>query len=80
MGERRAILRDGAVVVDGGMILAVEKRGEVFQSFVARKVLGGPDKVVFPGPIDCHNHPIHYLSKGMIDDMRFPERWRDGDD
>jgi cytosine/adenosine deaminase-related metal-dependent hydrolase len=39
--------------------------------------LGGSDKLVFPGLIDGHNHPIHFLSKGMIDDMRFPERWRD---
>ena len=77
MGERRTILRDGAIVVDRGAILAVEKRAKAFESFAARKVLGGPDKVVFPGLIDCHNHPIHYLSKGMIDDMRFPERWRD---
>jgi 5-methylthioadenosine/S-adenosylhomocysteine deaminase len=77
MDQGRNLIRDGAVVVQGGRILAVGKFAELESAYRAARTIGGPDKLVFPGLIDAHNHPIHFLSKGMIDDMRFPERWRD---
>jgi 5-methylthioadenosine/S-adenosylhomocysteine deaminase len=77
MDKNRNLIRDGAVAIRAGRILAVEKWHEIESAFRATKTLGGADKLVFPGLIDAHNHPSHFLSKGMIDDMRFPERWRD---
>jgi cytosine/adenosine deaminase-related metal-dependent hydrolase len=77
MDPTRRLIRDGAVAVVGRDIVAVGKCAEIERDYAAAKTIGGPDKLVFPGLIDCHNHPIHFLSKGMIDDMRFPERWRD---
>ncbi|MBL8661567.1 MAG: amidohydrolase family protein [Candidatus Odyssella sp.] len=76
MDPSRRLIRDGAVAVAGNRIVAVGKRAEIESAHPGARVMGGPDKLVFPGLIDGHNHPIHFLSKGMIDDMRFPERWR----
>jgi cytosine/adenosine deaminase-related metal-dependent hydrolase len=77
MDPARRLIRDGAVAVAGNRIHAIGKRADNEKAYSAAKSLCGDDKLVFPGLIDCHNHPIHFLSKGMIDDMRFPERWRD---
>jgi len=77
MDPTRRLIRDGAVAVAGRDIVAVGKRADIERDYAGTRTLGGADKLVFPGLIDCHNHPIHFLSKGMIDDMRFPERWRD---
>jgi len=77
MNARRELLRDAAVIVDGGAIVAIGKAAELERQYRARKALGGPDKLIMPGLIDCHDHAVHFLSKGMIDDMRYPERWRD---
>ncbi|MFO0986373.1 MAG: amidohydrolase family protein [Alphaproteobacteria bacterium] len=77
MDPARRLIRDGAVAIKGKRIVAVGKRAEIDAAYRAERFLGGGDKLVFPGLIDGHNHPIHFLSKGMIDDMRFPERWRD---
>jgi len=77
MDRDRRLLRDGAIAVRGQRIVALGKSPEIERDFSAPKRIGGADKLVFPGLIDCHNHPVHFLSKGMIDDMRFPERWRD---
>src|SRR5262245_44936764 len=77
MDPARRLIRDGAVAIEGSRIVAVGKRAEIEAAYRAGRRLGGPEQLVFPGLIDGHNHPIHFLSKGMIDDMRFPERWRD---
>jgi 5-methylthioadenosine/S-adenosylhomocysteine deaminase len=77
MDPQRRLIRDGAVAVRGKRIVAVDKASAIDERYRAERVLGDSDKVVLPGLIDCHNHPVHFLSKGMIDDMRYPERWRD---
>lgn len=77
MNARRELIRDAAVVVDCGVIVEVGKAKDIEVRYRARKSLGGADKLIMPGLVDCHDHAVHFLSKGMIDDMRYPERWRD---
>lgn len=77
MNARRELISDAAVAVDKGAIVEVGKARDIDARYRARKSLGGADKLVTPGFIDCHDHAVHFLSKGMIDDMRYPERWRD---
>jgi 5-methylthioadenosine/S-adenosylhomocysteine deaminase len=77
MGPQRRLIRDGAVAIRGKRILAVDKSSAIAERYRAERTIGDSNKVVFPGLIDCHNHPVHFLSKGMIDDMRYPARWRD---
>ena len=77
MDPQRRLIRDGAVAIRGKRIVAVDKMHVIADRYRAERTMGGDSQIVFPGLIDCHNHPVHFLSKGMIDDMRYPERWRD---
>ena len=77
MDPQRRLIRDGAVAIRSKRILAVDKSASIAERYRAPRTIGNSNKVVFPGLIDCHNHPVHFLSKGMIDDMRYPARWRD---
>lgn len=77
MNARREIIRDGAVAVNAGRILEVGKADEILKRYQPDEILGDAGKLITPGFIDCHNHAPHYLSKGFIDDMRYPARWRD---
>jgi 5-methylthioadenosine/S-adenosylhomocysteine deaminase len=77
MDPERRLIRDGAVAIRGKRIVAVDKAAVIAAKYSAERTIGDSGKIVFPGLIDCHNHPVHFLSKGMVDDMRYPARWRD---
>ncbi len=77
MNPQREIILKGAVAIDAGRILEVGKSKDLRRRYLPRETLGDHGKLVTPGFIDCHNHAPHFLSKGFIDDMRYPERWRD---
>ena len=77
MDEKRQLIRDGAVAIRNGAIVAVGKSESLLQAFDAAQIIDASGRLVMPGLIDGHNHPVHFLSKGFIDDMKFPERWRE---
>ena len=77
MDDERRMIANGAVAVVDGAIAAVGKTDELVAGYRAKETIDATDKLVLPGLIDGHNHPVHFLSKGFIDDMKFPERWRD---
>jgi len=77
MDPQRRLIRDGAIAIRGKRIVAVDKVVVIAERYSTVRTLGGSRDVVFPGLIDCHNHPVHFLSKGMIDDMRYPARWQE---
>ena len=53
---KRRVLRNGAVAVDEGEILAVGDRSEVEARYEPTERLGGPDALVIPGLINAHQH------------------------
>ncbi|MDA0261763.1 MAG: amidohydrolase family protein [Proteobacteria bacterium] len=77
MDTERRLIRDGAVAVKDGAIAGVGKAAQIARDFTAAETIDARGKLVLPGLIDGHNHPVHFLSKGFIDDMKFPERWRE---
>ena len=66
---RRRIIRDGAVAIRGGRIVAVDKTRELESAFVADDVLDARNKVVTPGLIDSHLHSSFQLSRGLADEV-----------
>jgi 5-methylthioadenosine/S-adenosylhomocysteine deaminase len=64
MDQEGRVIRDGAVAVDGGKIVAVGKAAELRARHQAGRVLGGPRHFVVPGLIDCHNH----LAQALVRD------------
>ena len=65
--ERR-IIRDAAIVVDKGKIVAIDKSSEVAKRFAGRTRIDGRRTVATPGFIDCHLHSSFALSRGLADE------------
>jgi len=64
----RRVIRDGALAVDGGKIVAVGKSADVGANYVGRRVIDGRRTVATPGFVDCHLHSSFQLSRGLADE------------
>jgi imidazolonepropionase len=52
------IIENGAVAIDDGRILAVEKTSEIEQRYKSEAVVDAKGKVVMPGFVDAHTHLV----------------------
>ena len=59
----RRIIRNGAVAIDGGRIVAVGTTDELELRYPARKTVDCRGKAILPGLIDAHGHGGHSLIK-----------------
>lgn len=75
MNERRDIIRDGAVAVDGASIVAVGKARDLEAEYAPKRVAGGDRFVVTPGMVNSHIHITgEPLTRGYVpDDTPFEE-------
>jgi 5-methylthioadenosine/S-adenosylhomocysteine deaminase len=64
----RRIIRDAAIAVDNGKIVAIDKSGEIAKRFAGRAQIDGRRTVATPGFIDCHLHSSFALSRGLADE------------
>lgn len=64
----RRIIRDAAIAVDGGKVVAVGKTGEIEKSHTGRTTRDGRGTVATPGFVDCHLHSSFQLSRGLADE------------
>ncbi|OGL11029.1 MAG: hypothetical protein A3F92_05280 [Candidatus Rokubacteria bacterium RIFCSPLOWO2_12_FULL_71_22] len=69
LDRERRILRDGAVAVADGKILAVGKTDEVARAHPAQRVISARGKVVTPGLVDSHIHTTFQMSRGLADEV-----------
>lgn len=75
MDPARRVIRDGAVAVKDGRIVAIDKAVELRGRYLAERLLGGRRRFVIPGLIDCHNH----LAQALVRDYAledFPNIYR----
>ncbi len=56
MGPERDVIRDGAVAVRNGAVVAVGKEADLRQRFAPARTIGGPRFVVTPGMVNSHIH------------------------
>jgi imidazolonepropionase len=71
--EDVGIIKDGAVVVSDGRIMKIGKTEEVLREIKVDKqtqVIDAHDKVVLPGFVDCHTHPVFAATREEEFDMR----------
>src|SRR5258708_23802879 len=90
MDPGRRVIRDAAVAVDGGKVVAVGKSGDIKARYTGKRSVDGRDTVATPGFVDCHLHSCCRLSRGVGDegnaqsflfDRMYPyEAALDGDD
>src|SRR3977135_622012 len=64
----RRIIRDAAIAVDQGKIVAIDKTAEIAKRFSAKQTVDGRRTVATPGFIDCHLHSSFQLSRGLADE------------
>jgi 5-methylthioadenosine/S-adenosylhomocysteine deaminase len=75
MAPDRRLISDGAVLVDGKRIARVGKAADLKAEASGAELVDTTDCLVIPGLIDAHNHPAHFLSKGLLDDVETGRRW-----
>lgn len=75
MDRERRILRDAGIMVSDGRIVDVGPTAALVERYPSAEMVDATDMLVVPGLIDGHNHPTHYLSKGLLDDMEVKRRW-----
>lgn len=75
MNDHRDIIRNGAVAVRDGRIVAVDKASTVHAEFTAERTIGGDRFVVTPGMVNSHIHITgEPLTRGYVpDDTPFVE-------
>jgi len=70
------IVADGAIVIDGDSIVAIEPRDEVDRRYRAARTIDADGTLIFPGLVDTHTHLYQTLLKGLGDDLPLME-WLD---
>lgn len=73
MNEDLAVIRDGAVAVQGARILKVGSSQEISKQYAPRVRINGKHKVVFPGLINTHTHAAMVFFRGIADDLPLKE-------
>ena len=71
--EDLGIIEDGAVAVSGNKIVALGKTKDVLNEIKIHdqtKVIDAKDKVVLPGFVDCHTHPVFASTREDEFEMR----------
>ncbi len=68
MDPTRRVIRDAAIAVDGGKIVAVGKSADVAAQYAGKRHIDGRATVATPGFIDCHLHSSFQLSRGLADE------------
>ena len=68
-----SVINDGAIAVSGSIIKEVGTYDSISRKYSATRVLGGRDKVVFPGLINTHSHAAMVYFRGLADDLPLQE-------
>ena len=67
--EKRRIIKDGAVAVEGNKIIDVGKTEDLVKKYKADEVIDAKDKIVMPGLVDTHVHLAQAMIRGCADDV-----------
>ncbi|MHA1861338.1 MAG: amidohydrolase family protein, partial [Candidatus Ranarchaeia archaeon] len=71
MNPRREIIRDGAVAIENGKIVAIGKTVDVKHDYPhAEHEIDASNHAVLPGFINTHAHNFQVLLKSLGDDMK----------
>jgi 5-methylthioadenosine/S-adenosylhomocysteine deaminase len=71
--DARPVIRNGAVAVKDGRIVAVGTSVEIAAAYHAALTLPGEQRVLMPGLVNGHTHAAMVLFRGMADDLALSE-------
>ncbi|WP_428522470.1 amidohydrolase family protein [Pseudorhodoplanes sp.] len=66
--EQRRVIRDAAIAIKHGKIVAVGKSSEIRSVWSSDRIYDAADTVVTPGFVDNHLHSSFQLSRGLADE------------
>ncbi|MFC3052925.1 amidohydrolase family protein [Kordiimonas pumila] len=69
MDEGNSVLKDGAVAISNGVIMAVGLRDEILKSYDAAEIIDDDNMALLPGLINGHTHSAMVLFRGLADDL-----------
>lgn len=69
MDDAGNVIRNGAVAIDDGLIIAIGSAEEINSQYSARGSLRGNNRIVLPGLINGHSHAAMTLLRGIADDL-----------
>src|SRR5512135_15282 len=69
MDANLSVVKDGAVAVRDGKVLAVGPAADICGKYTAGKTVGGKGKVAFPGLVNTHTHAAMVYFRGLADDL-----------
>jgi 5-methylthioadenosine/S-adenosylhomocysteine deaminase len=73
-GSDPDVIADAVVLIEDGEIAWLGPTASWAGPDPDARLVDARDCLITPGLIDAHNHPIHFLSKGIADDRELSER------
>lgn len=74
MNDRKDVLEDGAVAIQGARLVAVGTSAEIDARFQATRTIDARGAIVMPGMVNAHTHASMTVFRGLGDDV--PDRLR----
>ena len=68
--QNLGIIEDGALGIFSGIISCIGKTNEILESYTAKTIIDASHKVVMPGFVDPHTHPIFVKTRENEFEMR----------
>ena len=68
--QNLGIIEDGAIGIADGMITCIGKTNKILESYKAKTIIDASHKVVMPGFVDPHTHPIFVKTRENEFEMR----------
>jgi 5-methylthioadenosine/S-adenosylhomocysteine deaminase len=69
MDDNDNVIADGAIAIDGGLIIAMGTADDINAQYTAGGHLPGDNRIVMPGLINGHSHAAMTLLRGIADDL-----------
>src|SRR5215468_1648273 len=73
MDPQRRVIENGAVAIQGNLILAAGTKAEIDARFQPKQRLDRPDAILAPGLINSHTHAAMALFRGIADDLKLQD-------
>ena len=67
--EKDQVMKDAAVYVSDGKIVAIGNKREIEQNYSASQIIDGKNKILMPGLVNTHSHSVQSLLRGKADDL-----------
>lgn len=73
MDSKRTVLKNGAIAVRDGRIMAIGSSSEILERYRSRSIVDASGQVIIPGLVNTHTHVPMTLFRGLADDLDLQE-------